>query len=98
MIKISKKKVFISRMLKYIGLAGLVVLVLCFNEIQPKWIAYVAAFVLAIISAIGEQWFRGMYACPNCGWRLLAYVRKGKPEDLCPDQCPNCGEEIVIEK
>jgi len=87
---LSKKKLFIAKVLYWGGLVGSILSV--FPDGPGGWF-----FLCLILCLAGGFWLDSMYRCPKCGRSLFVNrlnALLGKPCDFCP----KCGWAVDIEK
>ncbi len=106
MLKVSKKKLYIARAMRYGGFAGSILSCMGVEVIAPTgknmWLTSLI-FVFLIVMLVGQGWIMDLYKCPKCDTKLLPW-RGGRYSSLenigleknCPDYCPHCGERIVV--
>ena len=96
MLKIPKTKLYIARAIRYTGIIAAVLT--CILLYLTEYTAFtVLVFVFIALAVVGEMMIRTMYKCPRCGEGLLPYRKRDGFEKACPEFCPRCGGESVVE-
>ena len=93
MLTISKKKLFFSKIIFWIGIVSMAAGIITIKW-NITWLFFGTGIVLALIGAVTRD---NLFRCPKCRCRLLA-CRQGKiMAEECPDHCPACGIKIDVE-
>ena len=96
MLKIPKTKLYIARAMRYVGVAAAVLLCFLMRAMEYK-VFVVLVFVFIVLAVVGDMRIRSLYKCPRCNESLLPYKKRYGFEKACPEFCPRCGGEIVVE-
>jgi len=97
-LELPKKKLYIARALRYVGLAGAIISCLFIPVMDPPWLILVLIYGFIAVMLAGQYWIIALYKCPRCEVKLLysSDRRRVGFETNCPEYCPKCGERIIV--